>query len=132
MKGKQFEEFAAGWSDGRLVIDVRAPSEFEQGHVSGALLMPLAELPRRIADIPDDVTGYGICASGNRRLRAAQALTAVGETAVSVAGGMSRWAAAQGRPPEPRAVWTAWSAAATGHSAELQTFSPTIERVTRP
>lgn len=52
VRGNRVEEFAAGWSDGRLVINVREPWEFEQGHV----------------------TVYVICASGNRSLRAAQTL----------------------------------------------------------
>lgn len=91
------EEFAAGWAKGRLVIDVREPWEYKQGHVPGALLIPLAKLPQRIADIPDNVTVYVICASGNRSLRAAQLLTSSGKTAVSVAGGMMQWAA-QDRP----------------------------------
>lgn len=93
------EEFAAGWAAGKPVVDVREPWEYAQGHVPGALLMPLKQLQEHIADLPDGDTVYVICASGNRSLRGAQILRSVGRKAFSVAGGMSQWTA-QGRPTQ--------------------------------
>ena len=33
------------------LLDVREPEEYEQGHIPGAVLIPLSELPDRIAEI---------------------------------------------------------------------------------
>ena len=35
-----------------VVLDVRAPEEYAAGHIAGALSLPLAELRRRLADLP--------------------------------------------------------------------------------
>ena len=36
------------------VIDVRSGEEYAAGHVPGALHIPLAELPRRLTEVPRD------------------------------------------------------------------------------
>ena len=33
------------------LLDVREPEEYEQGHIPGAILMPLSELPERLSEI---------------------------------------------------------------------------------
>ena len=33
------------------LVDVRSPREYERGHLPGARLIPLAELPRRLAEL---------------------------------------------------------------------------------
>lgn len=33
------------------LLDVREPEEYEQGHIPGALLIPLSELPDRLNEI---------------------------------------------------------------------------------
>ena len=33
------------------LLDVREPEEYEEGHIPGALLMPLSELPDRLSEI---------------------------------------------------------------------------------
>jgi rhodanese-related sulfurtransferase len=40
--------------EGVVVIDVRPPVEFRQGHIAGARSIPLAELRRRLAELPKD------------------------------------------------------------------------------
>jgi len=37
-----------------LLIDVRQPSEYEQGHIPGAQLMPLPEVETRLFTLPSD------------------------------------------------------------------------------
>jgi rhodanese-related sulfurtransferase len=91
------ERFALAHAAGGFVIDCREPNEYSGGHAPGALLMPLGSLGDRVAELPTDRTIYIICASGNRSLRAAQALATAGYDAVSVAGGTSGWVAS-GRP----------------------------------
>ena len=83
--------FAAAHRDGAIVIDVREPYEYVEGHVPGARLMPLGQLSSHIGDLPSDVPVYVVCASGNRSLSAAGFLTAAGIDAWSVAGGTGAW-----------------------------------------
>lgn len=44
------------WLDERpdgsyTLLDVRQPEEYEQGHIPGAVLIPLSELPDRLSEI---------------------------------------------------------------------------------
>lgn len=91
--------FAQAYAEGAVVIDVREPFEYAEGHVPGAHLTPLAQLPERVADLPRSEPVYVICASGNRSLAAAGFLARQGVTAYSVAGGTGAWLRA-GRPIE--------------------------------
>jgi rhodanese-related sulfurtransferase len=83
--------------DGAPLIDVRQPDEYEQAHVPGAVLIPLGEVPDRVAEIPRDTTVYVICRSGSRSHTAAAFLLEQGIEAVNVAGGTLAWLAA-GKP----------------------------------
>jgi rhodanese-related sulfurtransferase len=74
-----------------FLIDVREPGEYVAGHVPGAVLIPLGRLDDRVEELPRDRTVHVICASGNRSLRATDALIGAGIDAVSVAGGTSGW-----------------------------------------
>lgn len=85
------DTFAAAHADGVVVLDVRNPDEYEAGHVSGAVLIPLPELGERQDDIPDGDPIYVICALGGRSLQATKALVGAGYSAVSVAGGTKGW-----------------------------------------
>ena len=46
-------EWMASWPEGSYtLLDVRQPEEYEQvGHLPGALLIPLAELPDRLTEL---------------------------------------------------------------------------------
>jgi rhodanese-related sulfurtransferase len=90
---------AAHHPDGVSLIDVREPDEYAQVHVPGAVLIPLADVPERIDDIPDDQTVYVICAVGNRSARAVEYYLRQGIDAVNVAGGTKAWVEA-GHPVE--------------------------------
>ena len=43
--------FAQAHAGGVTVIDVREPDEYVQGHVPGAVLIPLGEVPDRVAEV---------------------------------------------------------------------------------
>ncbi len=36
------------------LIDVRQPGEYSQGHIAGAILLPLGELSARLSELPMD------------------------------------------------------------------------------
>lgn len=89
--------FAAGHADGAFVVDVREPAEYVGGHVPGARLVPVGELPARLRELPTGERVYVICASGNRSRVMADYLVTSGLDAWSVAGGTSEWVRT-GRP----------------------------------
>lgn len=76
--------------DGATVIDVREPSEYAQGHVPGALLLPLGEVGARAEEIPDGAVL--VCATGNRSGRACAWLAQQGKTGLAnLAEGTQGW-----------------------------------------
>ncbi|MFN8093846.1 MAG: MBL fold metallo-hydrolase [Vicinamibacteria bacterium] len=79
-----------------FLLDVRQPEEFtgELGHVPGAHLIPLGELPARLGEIASrkHETVVTICRSGARSARAAALLREAGFTdVVNMAGGTLAW-----------------------------------------
>jgi thioredoxin 1 len=87
------DEFAAAHAEGATVIDVREPMEYRAGHVPGAILLPLGQLPQKLQEIPSGDPVFVICASGNRSLQATDFLRSNGIEAYSVCGGTGMWAA---------------------------------------
>jgi sulfur-carrier protein adenylyltransferase/sulfurtransferase len=89
---------------GRVVVDVREPFEWDAGHVSGALHIPLAELPARIgSDLPDRSAPILLyCRSGARSERAAKYLVENGYAdVVNLKALISGWAERGGAWEEP-------------------------------
>lgn len=91
MREVNLDKFAAARADGAVVIDVREPFEYAAGHVPGARLLPLAQVPQYVGDLAGHGPVYVICATGNRSLAAAEYLHRNGVDAWSVAGGTSGW-----------------------------------------
>jgi sulfur-carrier protein adenylyltransferase/sulfurtransferase len=76
-----------------LVVDVREQSEWDEGHVPGAVHVPRGFLESRINGVarPDQEVVL-MCAGGNRSLLAGTTLRQMGFTNVlSLAGGFTRW-----------------------------------------
>lgn len=87
-----------------LILDVRTTADFvgEQGHIAGALNLPLEELQTRLAELGDDPERpiAIVCRTDRRSARAAALLARRGFTnARVVRGGMTAWLA-QGWPVE--------------------------------
>lgn len=78
-----------------LILDVRTPDEFRTGHISGAKLIPLNELPRRMNELPQDKEILCVCRSGSRSGAAVGQLTRAGYNAVNLRGGMIGWQASR-------------------------------------
>ena len=93
-------EAAALRDDGALVLDVREPAEWADGHVPGATLIPLGDLASRLDDLGRDRPIVVVCRTGNRSAQGRDILLGAGFPAVtSLDGGMTDWAAA-GMPME--------------------------------
>jgi glyoxylase-like metal-dependent hydrolase (beta-lactamase superfamily II)/rhodanese-related sulfurtransferase len=77
---------------GALVVDVREPSEYQAGHVPGALSIPQAELALHLGELPRERPLLVVCEGGTRSVRAARFLKQTGFTRVTnLAGGTSAW-----------------------------------------
>jgi len=78
-----------------MVVDIREPSEHATGVAKGAVLMPIAQISKRISELPAPKTQpfLVICNTQNRSSRIVEQLQAMGYTNASyVMGGMSQWA----------------------------------------
>jgi rhodanese-related sulfurtransferase len=74
-----------------FLLDVRQPHEFHAGHIAGATLIPLHELPTPWNKLPKDREIICVCRSGNRSGAAARQLVAAGYNAFNLRGGMNSW-----------------------------------------
>lgn len=76
-----------------IVVDVRTPQEWsEDGHIEGATLIPVDEIPSRApAELPQDAEIVVYCRSGNRSAQAADWLISNGYTNVKDLGGINDW-----------------------------------------
>ncbi|WBC16447.1 rhodanese-like domain-containing protein [Micromonospora sp. WMMA1998] len=78
--------------DAPVVLDVRNAGEREQGAVDGSLHIPLAELTRRLDEVPADRPVVVHCAGGYRSSVAASLLRNAGRADVSdLLGGYGAW-----------------------------------------
>ncbi|NKB72109.1 MAG: MBL fold metallo-hydrolase [Candidatus Latescibacteria bacterium] len=77
------------------LTDVRAPGEYADGHIRGAVNIPLQQLPNELAQLPRDQHLVVYCAGGYRSAIAASLLRLHGFAQVSdLVGGFSAWGAA--------------------------------------
>jgi rhodanese-related sulfurtransferase len=77
-----------------VLLDVREPEEYAICHLPGSVLIPLGDLPGRVAalDFPEDATVVVYCHHGVRSNRAAAFLHQNGFTnAVNMSGGIDWW-----------------------------------------
>ena len=81
-----------------VIVDVRTPAEFAQGHVPGAINIPVDQVTNRLSELANaknkDVVLY--CRSGKRAGQAAEVLKANGfNKLLHVEGDMPKWEAAK-------------------------------------
>lgn len=84
-----------------ILLDVRTPAEFGEGHIAGAVNLPVQEIGARLKTIASQLTGHQdanvvvVCRSSARAHTAARSLRQAGLKRVLVmGGGMLAW---QGR-----------------------------------
>ena len=59
-----------------LILDVRTPEEFNEGHLPQATNIPVDTIPTRLTEIPEDKTLVIYCLHGSRSKLAANFLSA--------------------------------------------------------
>jgi hydroxyacylglutathione hydrolase len=86
-----------------LLVDVRAPSEWEQERIGAAVNVPLSRLSERLESLPRDRRIVVHCASGYRSAIAAGLLERAGFADVTdLVGGLGAWTSAmQVEPADP-------------------------------
>jgi len=105
--GKPVEGIARGELEARLqeddlvIVDVRPENEYADGHIEGAVSIPIDQLAQRLAELPDDseVVAYcrgPFCAYANQAVRE---LHNAGRAARRLEVGWPEWKLAQGETP---------------------------------
>ena len=90
-----YEELQAKMAkkDKFVLLDVRTPEEFAEGHIAGAVLLPYDQVEQKAAGmLPEKEKPIIVyCRSGRRSAIAADALRGLGYKDVKDFGGISRW-----------------------------------------
>jgi len=98
---KAKEYMAARGAEAYQLLDVRQPKEYEEGHLAGAKLIPLKELPGRLDELEKEKPVIVYCAVGGRSKAAAQLLAGKDFASVyNMAGGIKAWQGHQAKGPE--------------------------------
>jgi len=85
------QDYYKGKAD-HILVDVRSASEFSNGHIPGAINIPLHDLASRSDELPTDKPIVVVCASGNRSRIGSKTLVNIGHTNISnLQGGTSAW-----------------------------------------
>ncbi len=96
MKSISAPELAAWLADAAreppLLLDVREPWEFEKARIAGAQLVPMREVPARLAEIDADREVVAICHHGGRSQQVAMFLEKSGYKKMhNLVGGVDAW-----------------------------------------
>lgn len=82
------------------IVDVRQPDEYAQGHLPGAILIPLNTVMSRIDQISATQDVIMVCGVGERSAVASEMAAAMGRTRLfNLEGGTTAWVR-QGNPIE--------------------------------
>ncbi|XZE52913.1 rhodanese-like domain-containing protein [Planctomycetaceae bacterium SH139] len=76
------------------LVDVRAKTEWNEGHIPQARHIFLGRLPQHLAEIPRDRPVAVHCASGVRSAIASSVLQSAGFDVINMSGGFNAWSAA--------------------------------------
>ena len=76
-----------------MILDVRTPEEFAEGHIEGAILIPDYEIGEKAESILTDKDQLILvyCRSGRRSKNAASELATLGYTNIKEFGGIIDW-----------------------------------------
>jgi len=75
-----------------VLLDVREPWEFEKARIEGATLIPMREVPGRVAELDGEREVVAICHHGGRSMQVAMFLEKQGFKRVhNLVGGIDAW-----------------------------------------
>ena len=74
-------------TEGAVLLDVRTPQEYREGHIDGFRNIPVDELRQRLEELDPGKPVYVICQSGLRSYIASRILEGNGFTAYNFSGG---------------------------------------------
>ena len=95
LKGPDINQGVKEYSvtDGAVLLDVRTPDEYRQGHISGSKNIPLQSINKVTGVIDNKATPIFVhCLSGARSRQASAILQQMGYTNVKNIGGISAYA----------------------------------------
>ncbi len=75
-----WEQLEKKAKQGAILVDVRSPQEFQEGHLENAILLPEYEMKQNASQILSDKTKTIIvyCSTGHRGIKAQKILQALG------------------------------------------------------
>lgn len=76
------------------LLDVRTREEYAEGHIAGAVNIPVQELEARMSEVPAATPVVVYCHSGRRAGKAADLLRARGQAVTELDGSILGWRAA--------------------------------------
>jgi rhodanese-related sulfurtransferase len=86
------DAFTAVRDENAVLLDVREPWEKDEMSIPGSLLIPLAEIPQRLVEIPEGRDVFVYCRVGGRSAKAAEFLRQHGRPrSFNVVGGIDAW-----------------------------------------
>ncbi len=75
-----------------VILDVRTQAEYDEGHIEGALLIPVQELPDRLDELNNSDELIVYCRTGNRSSSAVDILGEAGFSKVyHISDGITSW-----------------------------------------
>lgn len=75
-----------------FLLDVREPNEFQYGHITNSVLIPLNQIPNRLSELDTQQDIIVICHHGMRSQQAANYLAQSGFKNISnLTGGIDAW-----------------------------------------
>jgi rhodanese-related sulfurtransferase len=85
---------AGGQLDGVQIVDVRRPPEWDEGHITGALLVPLHQLSSKLGEIDPTRPVAVHCKGGYRSAIACSMIQRAGfDQVMNLTGGFDAWRA---------------------------------------
>lgn len=87
------DEAKAMMTDGNIILDVRRPDEFAEGHIPGAICIPNEMIDKTPpSELPDKAAVILVyCRSGRRSKEASKKLADMGYTNIYEFGGINTW-----------------------------------------
>ncbi len=84
---KEFEQ-----KKGMMLLDIRTDKEYEQGHIPGAVHVPLSEIGEKVKKLKKDKELMVYCDNGNRSIWAIKRLMGMGyKNLYNLKGGYNAW-----------------------------------------